>query len=451
MEIGEKAREIALKCKEIMADPEAHLMKVKDIFGIISREQVDGQLRGIAYLSLLKVFKAVIPLYKVRTLKDMVKDKRDSMHMKAHDKEMLALYTSYIKFIVEDASDESYVSACEVLDHLDHFNCADKIVLKVLVGSTARRLVSRLCCEAIKLKLRNDWSGDTVFLILNQMLDVEHNPLIMEYLMDIPFITNSLKSDDERAVEYWTANARVAKRDKNSIFQSKRIGNKKLKKMDKNRLQMQEDARTEEAFEGDAEEFANRKKIYAALQRLYFTILKENRFEYYKHVFAGLMKYKGIIRPAFREGLYFLLNNNLGCLPSDARIRGIQCIVSLYGEDGYDFKRLVDVLYSALHPMNFDLAEADYCDVDSAARFLFMKTRQPAHRAHVLLNRLILHCCCRPAPMLRMLIRDLSALYSIDPLDCDGLRHKEFDQDAAETDMIPSNPFFAYSLYKQIP
>ena len=72
------------------------------------------------YMSLLKVFKALISLYK-----------RNSLHVKEYDKNMLALYTSYVRAVIEDTFDKSYVSACEILEHLDHFNCVDKIVAKV--------------------------------------------------------------------------------------------------------------------------------------------------------------------------------------------------------------------------------------------------------------------------------------------------------------------------------
>lgn len=444
---SQKSR-IASICTKIIEEPQENLKMIEEIFRMLNDGISEGRAKGIIYLSLLKVFKAIIPLYKVRYLKDIVKDKRDNLHIKDYDKSLLRWYASYVKILVDDMSDESYVSLCEVLQHFDHFNCTDKIVSGVLRGSLGRRPASVLCCNTIKSKLRSDCSGELIVIILDQMLDFEHNPLVLEYLVDIPFVNNSLKSDEEKAREYWEANRSVSRREKNSIFHRKQIFSKKLKKMEKERLKIQSQVRDGEDIEERVEEIRTCKKIYDAIQRLYFTILKRDRYEYYKYVFIGLVKYRKVLRPEFMEGLYFLLNSNLWKVPSDAKIQGILCILTLYGDECYDFNGLVDLVYSMIHPMNPKPADND--GLSKAIRLLFIKTRQPIHRAHVLLKRLILCCCSRSAPEFRLLVKDISAYYDIEFSDCTSSKCREFDQDAVHVDSVPDNPFFEYFLYKQI-
>ncbi|KMV65514.1 pre-ribosome nuclear export protein [Encephalitozoon cuniculi EcunIII-L] len=443
---SEKSR-IASICTKIIENPEKNLGMMEEVFSMIT-STAEGKAKGVIYLSLLKVFKAIIPLYKVRSLKDMVKDKRDSLHLKDYDKSLLRWYTSYIKTMVDDVSDESYISLCEVLQHFDHFNCTDKVVSGVLRGSLGTRSVSMLCCDTIKSKLEGDCTGELVATVLDQMLDFEYNPLVLEYLLDIPFVDNSLRSDEEKARKYWEANKPVSRREKKSIFHRKQVFSKKLRKIEKERLRIQSETRDEEDIEERIEEMKNCKKIYDAIQRLYFMVLKGDRYDCYKYVFMGLVKYRKIIRPEFREGLYFLLNNNLAKISSDARIQGILCILTLYGEEGYDFGGLVDLVYSMVHPMNTE--PVDNGELIKIVRLLFIKIRQPVHRAHVTLKRLILYCCSRSTSEFKGLINDISAYYDIEFSDCANPKCREFDQDAANVDSIPSNPFFEYFLYKQM-
>ncbi|ADM12164.2 nuclear pre-ribosomes export protein [Encephalitozoon intestinalis ATCC 50506] len=435
-------------CTKIIENPQENLDMMEGIFEMLRNGSFEGKAKGMVYLSLFKVFKAVIPLYKVRSLKDVVKDKRDALHLKDHDKNLLKWYTSYVKTMVDDISNESYISLCEVLQHFDHFNATDKIVSGVLRGSLGKGSVPMMCCNTIKLKLRSDCSGELIATILDQMLDFEYNPLILEYLLDIPFVNNSLKSDEEKAKEYWEANRGVSRRDKNSIFHRKRIFNKKLKKMEKERLSLQSEVKDEEDIEGRIEEMKSCKRIYDAIQRLYFTVLKGDRYECYKYVFMGLVKYRKILRPGFMEGLYFLLNNSLSKIPSDAKVQGILSILTLYEDECYDFNGLVDLLYSMIHPINPEIVDND--ELVKVIRFLFIKIRQPIHRAHVLLKRLILCCCSRSVPEFRSLIKDISAYYDIEFSDCTNPRCREFDQDSTHVDSIPDNPFFEYFLYKNI-
>lgn len=443
-----EVQEIAATCRKVMENPHENLDGIRGVLGIMERRPSCGRLRGIVYLSLLKVFRAIIPTYKVRSLKDVVKDKRDSLQIKDYDKRMLSLYTLYVKKVVDDGSDESYVCACEMMEHLVHFNCGDKVVWKVLKGTTRRRPISVLCCGAIRSKLREDMSGDVVLMILDKMLDGEYDQSVVECLIDIPFLDGMSDNGGETGDECLTAGPRVCGKKKDSIFKRKPVLSKKLRKMERTRIQAQEEAKIEEEDECNKEVSINRKKVCDAMQRLYFTILKGNNYACYKYTFIGLMKYKTMIRQGFMEGLYFLLNNNLAELPSDAKIQGILCILSLYGEDGYDFKRLVDVVYSVLHPMNFELTE--YEELVGAIRSLFMRIRQPVHRTHVLLSRLIVHGCSRFAPLLKSLIKELTVAYDIDPLDCDGIKYRDFDQDSTDTDMIPNNPFFEYCVYRKM-
>jgi nucleolar complex protein 3 len=439
---------IAAKCREIIADPGKNIGGVYELLQLCRNVSTGESLRGTIYLSVMKVFLNIVPLYRVRTLKEAVKHKNDTLHVRECDKEVLRGYNAYIKMVVEDRSRESYIAACEVLRSLDHFNCIDKIISKLLLGTTEKRGISTLCCSAIKEKIMENRLGETVHLILNLMLDYNYSAAILEYLLEIPSLDLYLRSDLEKQEERHSENARVSGRERDSIFRRKAIHDKKVRKEDKMRRMEEIVARFEEREEVTRDEFANHKKVADALQRLYFTILKEKDSRRYKFTFMGISKYRKAVRPAFLEGLYILLNDAIEDASCDAKIQGILAVLKIYGGAGYDFKRLVDALYAALHPLNFEVLDLD--GAAQAARLLFVRTRQPKARAYALISRLI-HCACvRPLPMFCSLIAELASSYDVEFGDCEDIRHAEYNHDVRDIDLVPVTAFYEYYLYRRL-
>ena len=446
--MNQKTLHIASLCMEIINDPDNCLSKIGEVLAEANKDTSD-ETRGLVYLSVLKVFKTIIPLYKIRTLKDVVKDKRESMHLKEHDKTLLKWYTEYVKILMGDKSDASYVSLCELLKHFDHFNCTDKIVSRILEGSVGIGPVPEMCCETIKLKLQEDWTGELIIVIINQMLDYDYNPAVLEYLLNIALVEKSLKSDKQRASDYWRENRPASKRsEKENIFVRKQVFDKKLRKAEKQRLIAQSEARDEEDIEGRIEEINNCKKIHDAILRVYFTVLKSNRYDCYKSIFLGLTKYKKIIHPEFMEGLYFLLCNNLDKLCSDSTVQAVKCVMILYGSEGYDFEKLVNAMYRVIYPMNMEAICIP--EVVKAARLLFVHKKQPSHRARVFARRLMLYGCARFAPELGKLAKEISIVYDFEFSEASGSLVRDVDPECAKVDYVPEAPFFEHFLLKQI-
>ncbi|KAH9411706.1 putative nucleolar complex-associated protein [Ordospora pajunii] len=446
--MNQKALQIASLCMEVINDPNSCLGRIGDVLAEVDKDTSD-ETRGLVYLSVLKVFKAIIPLYKVRTLKDVVKDKRESLHLKGYDKTLLKWYTAYVKMLVDDRSDASYVSLCELLKHFDHFNCTDKIVSRVLEGSVGNGPVPEMCCETIKLKMHEDWAGELIIVIINQMLDYDYNPVVLEYLLSIPLVDKSLKSDSQRASDYWRANRSASKKnEKEKIFVRKKLLDKKLRKVEKQRLIAQSEARDEEDIEGRIEEIKNCKKIHDAILRLYFTVLKSDRYDCYKSTFLGLVKYRKILCAEFMEGLYFLLCSNLDKLCSDLKIQAVKCVMILYGSEGYDFEKLVNAMYGVIYPMNMEAVCIS--EVVKATRLLFVHKRQPSHRARVFARRLMLYGCTRFAPEMGKLAKEISVVYDFEFSEISNALLKDTDIECTKVDYVPEAPFFEHFLLKQI-
>ncbi|EQB61641.1 nuclear pre-ribosomes export protein [Vairimorpha apis BRL 01] len=123
--------------------------KYKKIKILLNTETGDNSLK---YLSILKIFKSIIPLYKIRLLKDKVKHKKEQDKVSKEDIAILKMYSYFINKICSEDTYCCYKIACEVLEHFDHFNYTDIIVKKILKGTLKENIVSDMCIETLRKK-----------------------------------------------------------------------------------------------------------------------------------------------------------------------------------------------------------------------------------------------------------------------------------------------------------
>jgi len=468
---SEKLAEI---CTEVINNPESNISRIGEVLSMTKKLKEDDT--GLALLSLAKVFKNIVPLYKVRIHSDVVKHKSQNIKVSIFDKCLFSQYNVYIKELCNSELPESYKAAAELLRTVDHFNFSDRIVAKVLRGSSLSHPVSKLCLEVLVDRIKNDIIGDTIFIIIDKCLDCRFNHLLVEALIDSKYLEKCVQIRIEKEEYYNKQRIEERKRAKREIFgkgffAKKRIIDKKEKKEEKTRLKLQSEVRGVEEGEISAINEKNYVKTVNALQRLYFTILKEKYTNCNKSVYIGVRKYIKIIRKEFHEGLYTLLVGSIRdcydkCVSSLreykefelayynnyilASLEGMSTIFEIYGQNGIDFKRILDVYFYIVHPTNFHTNISDFELVSFIGRCFFIRIEQPKQRIVALLQRLMVTRSLRFIPVLDLFIKDLEVKYDIDFSDHEIKSRNAYDSDVSDIDNVPNKPFYEYFLYKKM-
>ncbi|KAF9763623.1 Nucleolar complex-associated protein 3 [Nosema granulosis] len=430
-------KEIAEKCKEIINNPEEKLSDIKEIIKLIGN---DENYNKVLFVAVLKVFKAVIPLYKVRTLKDKIVHKNDNLEVKDFDKLILSSYSSYVSKILGNESSVAYKCAVEILEHFDHFNYIDKIVGKILKGSLLSSTTSSLCCEAIQKKFLEDLKGEITFVIVNQMFEKDFNSKILSYLTDIIFLKDFLNEEVE--------NFEIEKeKKKDKFFKYERSNDKKKRKIEKQRRIAENIVKEETEKEEKRNMFVFHRKIVDALQRLYFLILRDQKKDKFKFTFIGISKYKKFIRKEFLEGLYVLLNDAIALADLESKLYGVITTLEIYAQFKYDFKRLVDAFYSIISPFNYKLTREHLNLVENTLEELFIKYKQPIQRVYAVAHRLIILGTLRYSVEIKRMVKTLGIVHEIDFSDWFVNSNLDTKKDI---DNFKNFPFYDYFLYKKM-
>lgn len=440
--------ELANKCTEIINNPAKN---IEDIGKLLQ----NTENKETVYLALAKVFKRISLLYKIRLHSEKVKHMNGELKVSAYDGKLVAQYNSYVKQICSSECSASFRSACELLRSLDHFNFADRLVSKVLVGSNMASAIGELCIDTLADRIVNDSVGDSVFMILNQCLDYKCSYRVVEALLESKYLSRCVETRIDKEEKYnkeRMEQKRLEKRSKRQkgYFDKNVIYGKPDRKVEKQRLIQQNVVKKEEDASLGFLEDKNYVRTVNALQRLYFTILKQNVCVSYRSTFIGLRKYIKLIRVEFREGLYVLLNDTIKDAAVLSKLEGILTILAIYGGSGLDFKRVIDIFYEILRPFNFELEIGAFEGVKVVLKQLFVDIKQPLARAYVFAQRIMHLRCMRHVPGAGELIKMLEVAYDIDFNDNDLKYKNMYDPSVSDVDKIECKPFYEYYLYKRI-
>lgn len=439
---------VADTCTEIINDPTANVSKISKL--LKTKENP-----GVVHLSLMKVFKRIVPLYRVRVHSEKVKHRNGELAVSAFDRELVQQYNAYVKEICTASSGDSFRCACELLHALDHFNFADRIVSKVLVGTSINSAVGALCADALVDRIRNDTVGDTVFMIINQCLDHKYSHRIVDALVESAYLRRCVEMKIDKEEKYNKQRIEQKKLEKRGkrqkgFFEKAPIFSKSARKEEKKRLIMQNAAKKGEDESLGLLDDRNYVRTVNALQRLYFTVLKESIESCLHGTFVGLRAFFRLIRAEFREGLYVLLNDAVKVCGVKARLEGIRTILAVYGEGGLDFKRIIDLVFSTLHPLDAGLEGSDYRQVQPIVKQLFVDIKQPQSRINALVQRLMQARAMRFIPQYTETIKMLEAVYDIDFADHDIKTKDMYDPGNPDIDRIETKPFYEYYLFKKV-
>ncbi|GKV29310.1 hypothetical protein SLEP1_g38247 [Rubroshorea leprosula] len=194
----------------LLADPEANIKSLKEMLQIC--KDGDPSIVKLGLLSLLAVFKDIIPGYRIRlpTEKELeMKVSKEVKKMRYYESTLLSAYKVYLQRLIalEKQSIFHHVAVrciCTLLDAIPHFNFRENLLDAVVrnIGSSDD-VIRRLCCTTIKSLFVNEGKHggeatvEAVRLIADQVKvhNCDLHPDSVEVFMSLSFDEDLGKSE----------------------------------------------------------------------------------------------------------------------------------------------------------------------------------------------------------------------------------------------------------------
>ncbi|KAI2658759.1 hypothetical protein H4Q32_016890 [Labeo rohita] len=183
----EKKLRIASLSSTILADPHVNIKRLKELRSMLMETDpcIAVTVRKLVMVSLMEVFKDIVPSYRIRPLTEeekATKVKKETMQLREFEEGLISQYKFYLEDLEQTVKDwkqkkekksqavslQSYKGLaevairciCELMVALPHFNFHNNIIVMVVpLMSDPFRNVSDMCCEAISKLLKQDKLG----------------------------------------------------------------------------------------------------------------------------------------------------------------------------------------------------------------------------------------------------------------------------------------------------
>lgn len=158
-----KKRKLAELGMALLADPEANIKTLKDMLQISKDD--DQAIVKLALLSLLAVFKDIIPGYRIRLPTEKELEMTVSKEVKKkryYESTLLSTYKAYLQKLMALERQASfqhivYRCICTLLDAVPHFNFRESLLAAVIKNiGCSDDVVRKLCCATVKSLFTND-------------------------------------------------------------------------------------------------------------------------------------------------------------------------------------------------------------------------------------------------------------------------------------------------------
>ncbi|XP_042483089.1 nucleolar complex protein 3 homolog [Macadamia integrifolia] len=199
----------------LLADPESNIKSLKEMLQISKDEDQDIVKLGL--LSLLAVFKDIIPGYRIRLPSEKEQEMKVSKairKMRFHESTLLSSYKAYLQKLIALENQPSFQHVavrciCALLDAVPHFNFSDNLLAAVIKNiSSPDDVVRKLCCGTIKSLFANEGKHggeatvEAVQLIADHVKihDCQMHPDSIEVLLSLSFdedLRRSEKKEEE--------------------------------------------------------------------------------------------------------------------------------------------------------------------------------------------------------------------------------------------------------------
>lgn len=331
--LTEKKLRIAALGSAILSDPTNNIRKLKELRAMLMEKDpsIAVTTRKLAMLSLMEVFKDIVPSYRIRPLTEAEKTAKvrmDTQQLREFEEGLVSQYKFYLENLEQTVKDwkqkkrkrseavalQSYRGLaevavrclCDLMVALPHFNFHNNIIVMVvpLMNDPVRK-VSDMCCEAVRTLLKQDKLGNaslgTVKVIsgLIKSRNYEVRPEVLSSLMCLRIKEVDLNKDTE------------------STAPKQKFMNYKDKKKNLSRMQRKwkkaEEKLEKELLETEASESKDKKiKLHTETLNIvfliYFRILKKaQKSILLPCVLEGLAKFAHLINLEFFDDLLNVL------------------------------------------------------------------------------------------------------------------------------------------------
>ncbi|XP_061564213.1 nucleolar complex protein 3 homolog [Cololabis saira] len=357
-----KKRIIAGLASTIISNPYSNMKRVKELRGMLMEADptVAVSVRKLVMVSLMEVFKDVVPAFRIRPLtaaEKSAKVKKDTQNLREFEEGLVSQYKFYLEDLEQVIKDwkqskrkrsqavslESYRGLADVairclselLVALPHFNFHNNIlvVLVPLMNDPAKK-VSEMCCEAFRNLFKEDKVGGpslaTVRVISGLVKSLNYNvrPEVLRTLLSL-----RIKDVDMR-------------RDLEVMAPKKKFMTYKEKKKNLSRMQRKwkkaEDKLEKELLEAEASENKEIKiKLHTETLNIvfliYFRILKKaQKSVLLPTVLEGLANFSHLINLEFFDDLLNVLQNLIqsGDLTNRESLYCIQTVFTILSGQG---------------------------------------------------------------------------------------------------------------------
>ncbi|XP_072523779.1 nucleolar complex protein 3 homolog isoform X2 [Salminus brasiliensis] len=331
----ERKLRIAALGSAILADPNSNIKKLKELRAMLMETDswVAVTVRKLVMVSLMEIFKDIVPSYRIRPLTEAekaVKVKKETRQLREFEEGLVSQYKFYLENLeqtIRDWKQKKYKGSqavsltcykglaevalrcmCELLVALPHFNFHNNIVVVVVsFMNEPIRKVSEMCCEAVRKLLKQDKLGQaslaTVRVVSGLVKSRNYNikPEVLKTLLCLRIKEVEVKKDAE------------------DLAPKQKFMNFKEKKQNLSRMQRKwkkaEEKLQKELLEAEASESKDKKlKLHTETLNIvfliYFRILKKaQRSVLLPSVLEGLAKFAHLINLEFFDDLLSVLHS----------------------------------------------------------------------------------------------------------------------------------------------
>ncbi|KTG33612.1 hypothetical protein cypCar_00012812 [Cyprinus carpio] len=192
--LTEKKLHMASLSSAVLADPHVNIKKLKELRAMLMETDpcVAVTVRKLVMVSLLEVFKDIVPSYRIRPLTEeekAAKVKKETLQLREFEEGLVSQYKFYLEDLEQTVKDwkqkkqkrsqavslQSYKGLaevairciCDLLVALPHFNFHNNIVVMVvpLMRDSVKK-VSEMCCGAVSKLLKQDKLGQASLAVV---------------------------------------------------------------------------------------------------------------------------------------------------------------------------------------------------------------------------------------------------------------------------------------------
>ncbi|NXG90798.1 NOC3L protein, partial [Stercorarius parasiticus] len=353
--LQERKMHIAALASAILSAPDSNIKKLKELRAMLMEQDpnVAVIVRKLVMVSLMEILKDIVPSYKIRPLTEAekaTKVKKETQKVREFEEGLVSQYKFYLENLEQTIKDwkqrklkksnvislKAYKGLaeiavkclCELLVALPHFNFHNNIIVLIVpLMNDASKMISELCCEAVKKLFKQDKLGYAslgVVKVISGFVrgrNYDVRPEVLKVFLHLRIKEVELQKDSEA----------IAPKKKFMTYKEKR---KNLSRMQR-KWRKAEEKLERELLEAEASESKEKKlKLHTETLNIvfvtYFRILKKaQKSPLLPAVLEGLAKFAHLINVEFFDDLVIVLHSLIASGDLSYR-ESLHCILSAF-------------------------------------------------------------------------------------------------------------------------